>query len=177
MKSNPKSDPGGKSATRDAVHRVAGTSIDRLHAVVLKSKERVAGMAKADAAPDSTVIAKQDISIAKVTACETWNTHGEQTFRIRIARLGCRTNGPPVRLRLATMEPLSLGEPPEFHRSTLTDAPKTDPLSYERADFDSAADALVRGSAVFDGDVVEKIEGIVSVKGWAKLSAWPPVNG
>jgi hypothetical protein len=35
----------------------------------------------------------------------------------------------------------------------------------------------VRGSAVFDGDAVGKIEGIVSVKGWAKLSAWPPVNG
>jgi hypothetical protein len=36
---------------------------------------------------------------------------------------------------------------------------------------------VVRGSAVFDGDAVGKIEGIVSVKGWAKLSAWPPVNG
>jgi hypothetical protein len=36
---------------------------------------------------------------------------------------------------------------------------------------------VMRGSAVFDGDAVGKIEGIVSVKGWAKLSAWPPVNG
>jgi hypothetical protein len=41
----------------------------------------------------------------------------------------------------------------------------------------AAIKAKMRGSAVFDGDAVGKIEGIVSVKGWAKLSAWPPVNG